>query len=131
MSAPKIPNPWAINTTTAVSGSLDAGLDDIRVKEIAPVSLTSISTLNSTSAVSSDSKLKSDSKVDLGLDHIAIKELPKIDLQFGMKPTRVHFPVNLQFGVSSLGFQLLTFNICGESMVIIEDYVPHQTEICR
>jgi hypothetical protein len=130
MSAPKIPNPWTINTTTGVSGSLDAGLDDIRIKEIGPIALASISTLNSTSTVTSDSKLTSDSKVDLGLDNIKIKELPKIELQFGMKPTRVHFPVNLQFCLSSLGLQLLTFNICGETMVVIEDYVPHKTEIC-
>jgi hypothetical protein len=130
MSAPKIPNPWTINTIATVGGSLDTGLDDIRIKEIGPVSLASISTLTSDSKVTSDSKLTSDSKVDLGLDDIRIKELPRIDLQFSMKPTRVHFPVNLHFGLSSLGFELLGFNICGESMVIIEDYVPHKTEIC-
>lgn len=124
MSAPKIPNPWTINTTTTVGGSLDAGLDDIRIKEIGPVALISTSTLNS------DSKLTSDSKVDLGLDDIRIKELPRIDLQFSMKPTRVHFPVNLHFGLSSFGVPLLTFSICGETMAIVEDYVPHKTEIC-
>ena len=48
-----------------------------------------------------------------------------------MKPTRVHFPVNLRFGVSSLGLELLSFSVCGESMVIVEDYVPHKTEVCR
>lgn len=124
MSSPKIPNPWTINNNVTLGGSIDAGLDDIRIKEIGPVALTTISTLNS------DSKLTSDSKVDLGLDDIRIKELPRIDLQFSMKPTRVHFPVNLQFGVCSFGLPLLTFSICGESMVIVEDYVPHKTEIC-
>ena len=48
-----------------------------------------------------------------------------------MKPTRVHFPVNLHFGLSSLGLQLLNITICGESMIVVEDYVPHKTEICR
>lgn len=131
MSAPDIPTSYTVTSIATVGGSLDAGLDDIRIKEIAPVSLTSTSTLNSTSTVNSVSKLTSDSKVDLGLDNIQIKELPRIDLQVAMKPTRVHFPVNLHFGLSSLGFPLLTFSVCGESMVVIEDYVPHKTEICR
>jgi hypothetical protein len=126
MSAPKIPNPWTINTTTHVDGTLDAGLDDIRIKEIGPIALTTTSTVNS------DSKLTSDSKVDLGLDDIRIKELPRIELQVqtAMKPTRVHFPVNLRFGLSTLGMELVAFSICGESMVVVEDYVPHKTEIC-
>jgi len=122
MSAPDIPQNYTVGITI---DSLDAGLDNIRIKEIGPIGLTSTNTLTSTSTVTSDSK------VDLGLDNIQIKELPKIDLQLAMKPTRVHFPVNLHFGVSSLGLQLLTFSICGESMVIIEDYVPHKTEICQ
>jgi hypothetical protein len=124
MSAPKIPNPWTINTTTNLGGALDAGLDDIHIKEIGPIALTTTSTVNS------DSKLTSDSKVDLGLDDIRIKELPRIELQVAMKPTRVHFPVNLHFGLSALGMELVAFSICGESMVIVEDYVPHKTEIC-
>lgn len=124
MSAPDIPTNYTITSTTTLGGSVDAGLDDIRIKEIAPVSLTSTSMLNS------ESKLTSDSKVNLGLDNIQIKALPKIDLQVAMKPTRVHFPVNFHFGLSSMGLQLLTFSVCGESMVIIEDYVPHKTEIC-
>jgi hypothetical protein len=121
MSAPKIPNPWTINTTTNVGGALDAGLDDIHIKEIGPIALTTTSTVNS------------DSKVDLGLDDIRIKELPRIELQVqtAMKPTRVHFPVNFRFGLSTLGMELVAFSICGESMVIVEDYVPHETEICR
>jgi hypothetical protein len=120
----KIPNP--INSTVAVSGSLDMDLDNIHIKEIAPI------TLASTSTVTSDSKLTSNSKVDMGLDNIRIKELPRIDLhlELAMKPTRVHFPVNLRFGLCTLGIELLAFSICGESMVVVEDYVPHKTEAC-
>jgi len=110
----------------AVSGGLDLDLDNIRIKEIAPISLTSTSTLTS------DSKLTSTSKVDMGLDDIRIKELPRIDLhvETAMKPTRIHFPVNLRFGLCTLGIELLAFCVCGESMVIVEDYVPHKTEVC-
>jgi hypothetical protein len=126
MSAPKIPDKYTINSTMAVSGGLDLDLDNIRIKEIAPISLTSTSTLTS------DSKLTSTSKVDMGLDDIRIKELPRIDLhvETAMKPTRIHFPVNLRFGLCTLGIELLAFCVCGESMVVVEDYVPHKTEVC-
>ena len=126
MSAPKIPDTYTINSTMAVSGGLDLDLDNIHIKEIAPISLTSTSTLTS------DSKLTSTSKVDMGLDDIRIKELPRIDLhvETAMKPTRIHFPVNLRFGLCTLGIELLAFCVCGESMVVVEDYVPHKTEVC-
>ena len=120
MSAPKIPTNYTITSTATLGGSLDLDLDNIRIKEVAPVSVTTNSTL------------KSDSKVDAGLNDIRIKELPRIDLnvQTAMKPTRVHFPVNMRFGLSAMGIELLAFCVCGESMVVVEDYVPHRTEIC-
>jgi hypothetical protein len=126
MSAPKIPDKYTITSTATVGGALDLDLDNIRIKEIAPITLTSDSKLHS------DSKLTSDSKVDMGLDNIRIKELPRIDLhvETAMKPTRVHFPVNLRFGLCTLGVELLAFCVCGESMVVIEDYIPHKTEVC-
>jgi hypothetical protein len=121
MSAPEFPNPLGVNSTVALSGTLDMDLDEIRIKEIAPIAVTSVSTLNSTGTV------------DIGLDEIRIKELPRIDLRIetAMKPTRVHLPVNLRFGLSTLGVELLAFCVCGETMMVVEDYVPHRTEICR
>jgi hypothetical protein len=126
MSAPDIPTSYTISSTTTLGGSVDAGLDDIRIKELPQIRLATDNKLTS------ESRLTSDSKIDLGLDDIRIKELPRIDLRLetSMKPTRIHFPVNLRFGVQSLGMELLAFSVCGESMVIIEDYVPHRTEIC-
>lgn len=117
MSAPKIRDTYTINPAMALSGGLD--LDNIRIKEIAPISLASTSTLTS------DSKLTSTSKADMGLDDIRSKELPRIDLhvETAMKPTRIHFPVNLRFGLRTLGIELPAFCVCGESMVVIEDYV--------
>ena len=80
MSAPKIPSSYTINSTTTLGGALDLDLDNIRIKEIAPITLTS--------TLKSDSKLTSDSKVDMGLNDIRIKELPRIDLhlQTAMSP---------------------------------------------
>jgi hypothetical protein len=120
MSAPKIPTNYTITSTATLGGALDLDLDNIRIKEVAPINLTS------------NSKLTSDSKVDMGLNDIRIKELPRIDLnlQAAMKPTRVHFPVNLRFGLCAMGIELLAFCVCGESMVVVEDYVPHKTEVC-
>ena len=144
MSAPDIPKDYTLASTTTVGGGLDVGLDDIRIKELVPIAittdnkiaadskLTSESRLTSEGRVTTESKLTSDSKVDLGLDDIRIKELPRIDLRLetSMKPTRIHFPVNLRFGLQTLGLELLAFSVCGESMVVIEDYVPHKTEMC-
>ncbi len=127
MSSPKIPGPnYEIRSWANVSGSLDLDLDNIRIKEIAPITLTSNSSLKS------DSTLTSESKVDMGLNDIRIKELPRIDLnvQTAMKPTRMHFPVNMRFGLCAMGIEVLAFCVCGESMVVVEDYVPHKTEIC-
>jgi hypothetical protein len=39
-------------------------------------------------------------------------------------------PVNLRFGLCTFGVEVLAFSICGESMVVVEDYVPHATEAC-
>ena len=119
MSPPSIPNPWTINTNSQIHGSLDLGLDDIHIKEIPAITL------------HTDSSLTSNSTVDMGLA-VRIKELPPIDLnvQLAMKPTRIHFPTDLKFGLCVMGRELLAVCICGESMVVIEDYVPHRTERC-
>lgn len=120
MSAPDIPTNYTVNSTATLSGGLDLDLDNIRIRELAPVAVTTVSTLTSTGTV------------DIGLDDIRITELPRIDLRVetAMRPTRVHLPVNLRFGLCTLGVELLAFCICGESMVVVEDYVPHKTEVC-
>jgi hypothetical protein len=124
LSAPDIPTDYTVAST--INGTLDVGLDDIRIKELPTITLDTNSTLNSTST------LTSSSTVDLGLDNIRIRELPAIDLrlQTSMKPARLHFPVNVKFAVCTLGSELLSFTICGESMVVIEDFTRHRTEEC-
>lgn len=118
-----IPTHYTIDSN--IDGSMDVGLDDIRIKELPRIELKSDSTLTSTS------KLTSDSKLDMGLDDIRIRELPKIQIEASMKPTRIHFPINMKFGLCAMGTELLSFTICGESMTVVEDYVPHHTEECR
>jgi hypothetical protein len=64
---------------------------------------------------------------------LAITELPQINLSadIGIKPTRIHNPAHFTFCISFLGFELLSFDLCGEAMTIIEPYLPHKMEICN
>ena len=121
-----IPTHYTIDSN--IDGSMDMGLDEIRIKELPKIELGKIVT---DSKLTSESRLTSDSKVDMGLDDIRIRELPKIQIEASMKPTRIHFPVNLKFGLCTMGTELVSFTVCGESMTVIEDYVPHHSEHCR
>jgi hypothetical protein len=95
--------------------TVDSGLNDIRLKEFPK------------------EPLKMDSKVDMGLDDIRITQLPKIELetQVSIKPTRVHLPMNYKLSIGVMGYELIGFALCGEGMVIIEDYQKHATEGCE
>jgi len=111
----------------ALSGGLtvDAGLDEIRIKELA--------TINTDSAVSIKElpQINTDSKVDLGLDNIRIQEFPPLQLELGLRPFRLHLPVNFKFCLEVLGVTLFKFSVCGEGMAIGEDYQPKETERCK
>lgn len=120
-----IPSPIDISST--MSGSLDLGLDNIK---IAPIDM------NTTMAIApivTDSKMAMSSALaitEIPPILIGITELPTIRLEFGMKPTRIHFPTNMKFTVCAMGKEMLSFGVCGESMIVIEDYHPHQRELC-
>lgn len=127
MSAPDIPTEYTIHIEN-VDNDL---LSNIRIMEVQPVTLQGGAT-----AIKTESKMeggtnpiKTESKVETD-SSISIMKLPQIDLQLGMRPTRVHMPVGLKFCVSLLGMPLVSFDVCGESMVIVEDYTPHRTELC-
>jgi hypothetical protein len=147
MSAPDIPTEYTIHIEN-VDNDL---LSNIRIMEVQPVTLqggtTAIKTESKmeggTNPIKTESKLeggtnplKTESKIEGGANpiktdsSISVMKLPQIDLQFGMRPTRVHMPVGLKFCVSLLGMPLVSFDVCGESMVIVEDYTPHRTELC-
>ncbi len=127
MSAPDIPTEYTIHIEN-VDNDL---LSNIRIMEVQPVTLQGGSTAikteskmeGGTNPIKTESKMETDSS-------ISIMKLPQIDLQLGMRPTRVHMPVGLKFCVSLLGMPLVSFDVCGESMVIVEDYTPHRTELC-
>jgi hypothetical protein len=134
MSAPDIPTEYTIHIEN-VDNDL---LSNIRIMEVQPVTLQGGAT-----AIKTESKMeggtnpiKTESKIEGGANpiktdsSISIMKLPQIDLQLGMRPTRVHMPVGLKFCVSLLGMPLVSFDVCGESMVIVEDYTPHRTELC-
>lgn len=120
-----IPQPF--QTISTIGGAIDFDLDEIRIKELPVIKMEN--------TVKGDSQnpvvLNSNSKVDLGLDNIQITKLPQINLQLSAKPTRVHFPVNYKFSFGSLGMELFSLKVCGESMVILEDYIPHGSETCK
>ena len=78
-------------------------------------------------AVSKLPKIITESTVGVS---VAITDLPKIRLEFGFKPTRVHLPTHYQMCFSVFGKEVFKFALCGETMVAIEPYLPHQTEKC-
>ncbi len=112
-----------------VGGSVGLGLDNIKVDATADVGLNNIH-IKELPVVHTDSKLESNSKIDAGLDNIRITELPPFHFEFSMKPIRIHLPLNYSFCLELFGVRLFKFSVCGEGMVVTEDYVPHTTERC-
>lgn len=96
------------------------GLSDIRLRELP--------TIRAEVSVKELPLIRSDSKVDLGLDDIRIQQLPPIEL--ALRPTRVHLPLSYSFGIELFGFRLFKLSVCGEGMVITENYQPRETERC-
>lgn len=100
----------------------DVGLDDIRIRELAPVRVEA--------SIKELPLLRTDSKVDLGLDDIRIRELPPIQFELSFRPIRVHLPLNYSFCIELFGIRLFKFSLCGEGMAVAEDHRPHATERC-
>lgn len=114
--------------TLTLAGAADFDLDEIRVKEIAPISssITSIPPVELKPVSLAITQLPT-----IRLD-LAVKELPKIDMDVGLKPTRVSMPMNTHVCLKVLGLKLLDLSLCGENMVILEPYVPRRAELgCR
>ncbi len=133
--------------TINLGGGVDFDLDEIRIRELAPISIgvTELPDINfnaslsvdslptiqavTDSAVRTDSTVKTDNKVDLALD-VRVRELPRFDIQLGLRPMRFHFPLSYRFCLKLFGFRVFEFETCGEGMVIAEDYVPRKQEEC-
>ena len=99
-----------------VNLKVDASLDDLRIKELAPV--------RADVSIKEVPLVRTESKVDLGLDNIRIRELPPLKIELSLRPLRVHLPLNYTFCLEFLGFRLVEFSLCGEGMVVTEDYRP-------
>jgi hypothetical protein len=99
--------------TLTLQGDVDGNLDDIRIKEIGPMQLTTINT------VTTRSTLDSASKVDAGMS-IKVTELPEIRVEMAFRPMRVHMPLHYKLCLTLLGREILTLGFCGESMLITE-----------
>lgn len=127
MSSPDIPQHYWTDVDLTLGGSVDMGLDDIRINHIAPITLGTTNSLTSTSTLTSTSAVTTSNDISL-----SVEKLPRIqlDVTMAMRPTRVSFPVNYKFGVKSMGMELFCFHVCGESMMIVEDYVPRPAELC-
>jgi hypothetical protein len=118
--------------TTGVT--VKAGLENIRIKELVTsvdAKISQLVPIEVKAAITELPKIVTDSKVDLGLDNIRIAEFPPIQLELAVRPVRVHLPLNYTFSVELFGIKLFRFSICGEGMVVSEDYKPHATERCE
>ncbi|HEX7788087.1 MAG TPA: hypothetical protein VF653_17850, partial [Methylomirabilota bacterium] len=106
MSAPDIPSEYTIHIEN-VDNDL---LSNIHIKEVQPITLQ-----GGVTPIKTESKMegglnpiKTESRIEGGANpiktdsSISVMKLPQIDLQFGMRPTRVHMPVGLKFCVSLL-----------------------------
>jgi hypothetical protein len=107
-----------------IQADVDAHLNDIRIKELAPVradlAITDLPIV----------RTESTANVDLGLDDIRIRELAPVRVELAFKPVRVHLPMNYSFCIELFGVRLFKFSLCGEGMVIAEDYRPRASERC-
>jgi hypothetical protein len=127
----------ALTTGVTVKAGLDnitvhAGLDNIAIKELKASLEAKITQLVPIDLkITELPKIVTDSTLDLGLDNIRIAELPPVQLELAVRPVRVHLPLNYTFCLELFGMRLFKFSICGEGMVISEDYKAHATERCE
>jgi len=118
-----VPTDYTIHTD--LSGDVNSTLT------LEPITATTTSTLDGTMTTTIDATTTSSMAItQLPTIQIGITHIPRIDIRMGMAPTRIHMPVTMKFAICALGTELLSFVTCGESMVIIEDYVPHCMEKC-
>ena len=107
-------------------------LPDIRfgVTELPTLDIKTDSDLRTTSTVETRSVFNSNNSLDTTLD-LRVTELPRIDLQFGFRPMRLHFPLNFRFCVTLFGIRVFQLETCGEAMIVSEDYRPLESEVCQ
>ena len=116
--------------TLTLAGAADLDLDEIRIKEIPQINaaIKEVPQINSAIKEIAPISLAITQLPTIRLD-LAVKELPKIDMEIGLKPTRVSMPMNTHVCLKLLGLKLLDLSLCGENMIILEPYVPRRAEL--
>ncbi|WP_339802274.1 hypothetical protein [uncultured Marinobacter sp.] len=115
-----------------LEGGVALGLDNIQlgITELPALSVgvTELPDVNANLAVTrlppielaTDNTLKSDNKVDLEVG-VAVRKLPRVDIQFGFRPMRFYLPLNYRFCLTLFGHRVLELHSCGEGILISED----------
>lgn len=139
-----------VTVTVKDDVDIDAGLDRIRIKEIAPLTINKITagldplTINKITAALDPITLN---KITAGVDPVSIliKEIPKlfvgldpielkpITLNLAIKEipsVRVHLPLHFGLGLSIFGHSVIRAKLAGEAQIITEPYEPNACEHC-
>lgn len=117
-----VPDDYTIDLNLSGGSTLDGDLSmdtDLRIREMPEISLRVRELPDIRLGITELPKIQ------LGVDpidfSIRIKEIPAI---------RAHLPANFKVGLSLLGRELLSINLCGEAQVITEDYRANPCEVC-
>jgi hypothetical protein len=131
---PSIPNPWTILLGSDGSTiSIDSDLDNIHIKEIAPVTVNSNIAVTQPIVTDSNSKSDSTAKVDLTIEPLKVDSTSssEIDLKpvavdscqtiklAPLPPIRIEQPFQQHFGVTFMGVELWGFNMSGKSEMFL------------
>lgn len=128
-SAPSIPN----NYTITFGGGIDTELDNIRVKEIAPVTINSNVAVTQPIVTQSTSKSDSTAGLDLRVEPLKVSSdsTSQIDLKplaidscqtlklAPLPPIKMEQPYSQHFGFTLMGMELWGFNFSGRSETLL------------
>jgi hypothetical protein len=140
MADVSIPTTYHIDFDPQGTHQIDAGLDEIRVKELPTLVLGGGVSLNSWPtnelkvgdlSASLTAWPENELKTNIAPISLGITDLPDVNLRLKEIPdTRAHLPAHFEVGFCVLGFKLFSISLCGEAQVITEPYVPHRMELC-
>lgn len=141
----KIPDKYTITSKVGGDGStisVDADLDNIRIKELAPIDVTSTikipDPIVSQSTSSSDADVKvdveplevaTDSKSLIDLKPVAVDSCQTIKLA-PLPPTHMEQPYSQHFGFTFLGFELFGYTTSGSYRTILNNAGPSSARDC-
>lgn len=126
-----LPNPWTVNGNLSGGAHIDTDLDNIHVKELAPIDVNSTikvpDPIVTKSSSDSDAKLdlkveplsvSSDSKSEIDLKPVAVDSCQTIKLA-PLPPSRIEQPYHQHFGFTFMGVELFGFNTSGSYQTLL------------